>query len=527
MGDPMNWNFSEISESLLNENKGNLLVEVNFGLERESQRVISTGELALTPHPTEFGDKLENERITTDFSESQIEIITPPCNSAEEVFDELNKINSEVENSIGDELLWPLSMPPKLPDEKDIPIAIFSNSDNGKYKEIYRKGLSIRYGKKMQMISGIHYNFSFGEGLINYLYKEFGESEDKRLFIDKLHFQLARNFLRYSWLLVYLFGASPSCHSTYFSVINKEIGVVHDCCPRCAKIIKNADQNTETEENNENKFSHVCVAQMNKYATSLRVSRFGYSNSLKSMNIYFNSLEEYSEKIRKMISTQDEEYLNLGIFKDGSQIQLNGNILQNENEFYSSIRLKQPLKTGETPLEALENRGVEYVELRILDLNPFEKLGLSLEQMNFIHVFMLFCLFEPSPLITEKEHSNINSNHHLVSLFGRKDNLKLQKYNDNSISLKTWAEEIFEKLSTIAHFIDTSTGDNKYLECVEKEKLKLDDVSLLPSEQINREMEFNNENYLEFGMKYAKKNAQESKITLNSDKTKLRGKNLC
>lgn len=527
LGDLMNWNFSEISESILNEDKGKLMVEVNFGLEKENQRVLANGELALTPHPIEFGDKLKNQHITTDFSESQIEIITPPCNSAEEVFNELNKINTEVEKSIGDELLWPLSMPPKLPNEKDIPIANFSDSENGKYKEIYRKGLAVRYGKKMQMISGIHYNFSFGEGLINYLYKKFGDDIDKRLFIDKIHFQVARNFLRYSWILIYLFGASPSCHSSYFSVINKEIGVVHDCCPRCAKIINNVDQDTLTDDTNKNKFSHVCVAQMNQYATSLRVSRFGYSNSLKSMNIYFNSLKEYSEKIREMISTEDEEYLKLGIYENGTQVQLNGNILQNENEFYSSIRLKQPLKSGETPLEALENRGVEYVELRILDLNPFEKLGLSLEQMNFIHIFMLFCLFEPSPLITEKEHSNINSNHHLVSLFGRKESLMLQKYDGKSINLKTWAEEIFEKLTTIANFIDTTTDDNKYLETVEKEKLKLCDISLLPSERINREMESNNENYLEFGIKCAKNNTQKSDITTNSNKTKLRGKNIC
>lgn len=523
----MNWNFSDISESLLKENKGKLMVEVNFGLEKENQRVLSNGELALTPHPKELGDKLKNQEITTDFSESQIEIITTPCSSAEEVYEELNNINTEVEKSIGDELLWPLSMPPKLPMEENIPIAKFSDSENGKYKEIYRKGLALRYGKKMQMISGIHYNFSFGEGMINYLYKKFAEGTDKRAFIDKIHFQVARNFLRYSWLLIYLFGASPSCHSTYYSVINKEIDVVHDCCPRCAKIIKNADAESLIKNKNQNKFSHVCVAQMNQYATSLRVSRFGYSNSLKSMNIYFNSLEEYSEKLRKMISTEDDEYLKLGIFRDGSQIQLNGNILQNENEFYSSIRLKQPLKSGETPLEALENRGVEYVELRILDLNPFEKLGLSLEQMNFIHVFMLFCLFEESPLITENEHSNINSNHHLVSLFGRKENLKLQTYDNNTVELKSWAEEIFDKLKSIAKLINTTTGDNKYIESVKKEQLKLYDISLLPSEMINREMESNNENFLEFGMKCAKNNLQTSEITANSDKTNLRGKNIC
>jgi len=508
----MNWNLSEISKSLLNENKGKLLVKVNFGLEKECQRVRSTGDLALTPHPIEFGDKIQNPQITTDFSESQIEIITSPCNSAEEVYEELNKINTKVEKYIGDELLWPLSMPPKLPNEDDIPIANFSDSENGRYKEIYRKGLALRYGKKMQMISGIHYNFSFGKEMINYLYKKFGNETDKRLFIDKTHFKVARNFLRYSWILIYLFGASPSCHSSYYSVINKEIDLIHKCFPRCAKIIGNVNQNIESPSQSKNDFSHLCVAQMHQYATSLRVSRFGYSNNLKHMNIYFNSLEEYSAKICKMISTEDDEYSKLGIYKDGSQIQLNGNVLQNENEFYSSIRLKQPPKPGETPLEALENRGVEYVELRILDLNPFEKLGLSIEQMNFIHVFMLFCLFEPSPYITKEEHANINSNHHLVSLFGRKENLILQKYDNSTISITLWAEEIFEKLMSIADLIYTTTGDNKYQTSVEKEHLKLFDISLLPSERINREMKGNNENFLEFGIKKAKNNSQKCEI---------------
>ena len=169
----MSWDFSEISKSFLKDNKGKLLVEGNFGLEKECQRIISTGDLALTPHPPVFGDKTKNPHITNDFSESQIEMITTPFNSAEEAYESLNTINLEVEKGIDNELLWPLSMPPKLPDEEGIPIACFPGSENGKNMETYRKGLAIRYGKKMQMISGIHYNFSFSEGMINYLYKKF------------------------------------------------------------------------------------------------------------------------------------------------------------------------------------------------------------------------------------------------------------------------------------------------------------------------------------------------------------------
>ena len=229
---------------------------------------------------------------------------------------------------------------------------------------------------------------------------------DKRLFIDEIHFGLTRNFLRYRWLLIYLFGASPYCHSTYHSVINKEIGIIKRCCHDCMDIIGN----------------------FNQYATSLRVSRFGYSNTLKhDYNIYYNSLDEYSTKIRKMLATENKKYSSLGIYKDETQIQLNGNILQKESEFYSSIRLKQSINSGETQLDALEKRGVRHIEVRILDLNPFEKLGLSVEQMNFLQIFMLYCLFEPSKQITDSEYEKINSNHHHVALIRSKRWFKTSK----------------------------------------------------------------------------------------------------
>jgi glutamate--cysteine ligase len=485
----MNWDFTEISKSFLKDDKGKLLIEGNFGIERESQRVVSSGDLALTPHPPVFGNKTENSRITADFSESHIEMITPTFKSVEEVYEELNVICTEVENSIGDELLWPMSMPPKLPNEDNIPIARFPDSKEGRYKKTYRNGLALRYGKKMQMISGIHYNFSFGQGMVNYLYEQFGNQKDKRSFIDEIHFALTRNFLRYRWILIYLFGASPFCHPTYYSVINKEIKMIQKYCPDCVGI---------TED-------------FNQYATSLRLSRFGYSNTLKyNHNIYFNSLEEYSTKLRTLMATRNEKYSKLGINKNGYQIQLNGNTLQNESEFYSSIRPKQNINKGETQLDALEKRGVEYLEVRILDLNPFEKMGLSIEQMNFLQVFMLFCLFERSDHITDKEHEKINLNHHLVSLYGRKEDLTLQKYNNGSIGLKEWGEEIFERLRDVAELLYKSTGNDKYRKSIEEERKKLFDISSLPSERIHREMKENDENFLEFGTRWAINNLQKN-----------------
>jgi len=476
----MNWDYSEIIRLFSNDNKSRLLSEGNFGVEKESQRITSSGDLALTPHPSIFGDKAENSRITTDFSESQIEMVTPQLKTVEEVYQTLKEINFEVQNGIKHELLWPLSMPPRLPDEEQIPIARFSDSKEGRDKEVYRNGLVLRYGKKMQMISGIHYNFSFSEEMIDYLYEQFGEGEEKQAFIDSMYFALTRNFLRYRWVLIYLFGASPFCDSTYYSVIRKELKVVQKCCPACCDVIDT----------------------FNQYATSLRVSRFGYSNTLqRKYNVYYNSLEEYILKLQKMMAAKSTKYLKLGLHKEGTQIQLNGNILQKESEFYSSIRVKQNIRKGETQLNALAERGVKYLEVRILDIDPFEKLGISVEQLYFLQVFMLYCLFEKSDNLTDGELQKINTNHHLTALFGRKKDLMLYSYEKGRITLKDFGEIVFQKLNYIAKLMDKTAADFKYQKSVEKEYQKLSNMFLLPSERIHREMKEHNESYLDFGIR--------------------------
>lgn len=478
----MNWNFTEIINMFTDENLSKLLTKGRFGIEREAQRITSEGNLALTSHPTAFGDKAENPRITTDFAESQIEMITPPLESVEEVLNELNSIHNEVADGIGKEMLWPFSMPPRLPEEDDIPVAKFADSEYGKYLNTYRNGLVLRYGKKMQMISGLHYNFSFSDEMLDFLYNNYGEGKLRRDFTDELYFSLIRNFLRYRWLLIYLFGSSPLCDSTYDSVIDKEISQIQKCCPNLVSTFCNMDRN----------------------ATSLRVSRFGYTDSINPrQNIYFNSMEEYSGKLRHLISTRSKIHSKHGTFRNGFQIQLNGNILQKESEFYSPIRPKQNIGIGETQLSALEKRGIKYIEVRILDINPFSKLGISLEQMHFMQVFMLFCLFEQSDFINEKSFSQISSNHHLAALFGRDETLKLNKYDIGEIPLKTWGSELFIKLRQIASLMDLEIKDGRYFRSVENEFVKLNDISRLPSEIMFREMKEQNYDFVEYGLALA------------------------
>jgi glutamate--cysteine ligase len=477
----MYWKFEKALDIIENTDSS-LLLKGKWGLEREAQRVTKSGNLALTDHPSAFGNKLLNSEITTDFSESQLELITPPLSSVEEVYKYLEMLTIKVFDELKNEFIWPLSMPPRLPSEEIIPIAKFDDTPEGREKEIYRLGLANRYGKRMQMISGIHFNISFNEELIDVLHNNFGNGEDKGEFTDKVYFSMARNFLRYRWLLRYLYGASPSADHTFNSVIHNELNAIRKCCPECCNPLNN----------------------YKKYATSLRVSRFGYSNDEQNkFTVSYNSKSEYLQSIRKMMKSKSKKYSEIGIFKDGKQIQLNDNILQKESEFYSAIRLKQVPEKAESQLEALEERGVRYVEVRIIDINPYERVGISLEQMYFLQVFMLFCLFENSAYINRKELNLINKNHNLIAISGRKNNLKLYRYTGEQVLLEDWGQHIFGKLIQVAKVMDAAANSSKYQDCIFNEYKKLIDKSLLPSNKIINDMKLMGDTFITFGIRRA------------------------
>lgn len=471
-----------MTQCFLARDKSNLLLRGAWGLEKESQRVTREGDLALTDHPQAFGNKLHHPTITTDFAESQLEMITPPLSSVQEVYQFLHTVHDEVENGIGDELLWPLSMPPRLPDEELIRIAEYDDSPAGRKSEIYRESLALRYGKKMQMISGLHVNFSFADELLHYLADQLAPNEDRRAFINQLYFRMARNFLRYRWLLIYLYGASPTIDASYDSVICEELDVIENKCSVSCNTISSYEQ----------------------YATSLRVSRFGYSNTLqRNFIVSFNHLDEYLSTYRKLLTTRSEEYEKLGLFKQGKQIQLNANILQIENEFYSSIRLKQRVQNDETVLDALEKQGVRYVEIRLMDLNPYERVGVSKEQLHFVHVFLLYCLFEESPYLHDAEWDILNKNHHLVSLFGRRPNLELHHPEQGNIPMTVWAKEIFKRLNLIADLMDRAQDEVSYRQIVSNEERKIEHSDQILSAQILREMADHSESFIDFGLRRA------------------------
>ncbi len=476
----MGWNFDQALKLFSSDDRACMLNGGYFGIERETQRITPKGELALTPHPAVFGDKEENTRITTDFSESQIEMITPTLESVEEAYESLKEIFTEVEKGIKEEFLWPLSMPPKLPTEEMIPVAVFKQTKEGREKTAYRNGLAYRYGKKMQMISGIHYNFSFKESMIQTLHERFGGNNSYINFKNEMYMAITRNFLRYRWLLIYLFGASPNYDATFSSVIEQELKIVEKCCPESTALLHN----------------------FNQKATSLRVSRFGYSDiNGGKINIYFNDLDEYMAKLKKMINTKSKKYSKIDEKMGDKGIQLNKNILQKESEFYSTIRLKQNTSPGETQLSALEERGVKYLEVRLLDINPYEKTGITLQQLHFLQVFMLYCLFERSPKISQYEFERINSNHHMTALFGRMEDLLLYGNELKILPLKEFGRIIFDKLQIIADLMDKAGRERKYSKSVAAEYAKLVDLSLLPSERIQREMRETNTDFINYGLK--------------------------
>lgn len=478
----MGWlTYNEALSQLKRAELGGALQQGTWGLERESQRITSDGQLALTEHPRVFGDKLTHPTITTDFAESQLEFITPPMGSVEEVYHVLHRIHDEAEAALGGERLWPLSMPPGLPQESHIQIARFPNTPEGRRAQSYRESLVLRYGKKPQMISGLHYNYAFSPELLDGLSKLYDLSGHRQERHDELYLAMTRNFMRYRWLLLYLYGASPTYDPSYADVIAKELGVIALCCPACAG----------------------CVGEDLSHATSLRVSRFGYSNSIqRKFMLSYNTMSQHLESYHALLHTEVEAYRRLGLHREGKQVQLNFNVLQKESELYTPIRLKQVSQPGESMIDALEKRGVCYVEVRVLDLNPYERVGVSLQQLRFVHVFLLYCLIERSPWIEGEEWSKLQDNHHKVSLYGRDPKLELTQPSTRSkIRLRDWGQTLFARLIELAMLIDecAPSSDRIYEEAVEQERRKLEYISLLPSSRMVNDMEEGNLSYLALG----------------------------
>jgi len=422
-----------------------LLNNISRGIERECLRINPDGFIAQTKHPQSLGASLTNPFITTDFSESMIEFTTPVFNTPKKLVKFLNDLHVFTVQNIGEEQLWPLSMP-CLQKNQNIPIAEYGNSNNGKFKKLYRIGLHHRYGSNMQTISGIHYNFSMPEEFWLAYQSHLKSQKSIMDFKSEGYLNLIRNVHQFGWLINYLFGASPSV---------------------CPNFITSKEQtkNMLLSDNHKNFYL--------PYATSLRMSHLGYQNKVSTqIAICHRNLDNYIEDLRLAVLTKDPNWEKLGIFKNGNRIQISDSILQIENEYYSSIRPKRRTLPNERPTTALLKRGVEYVEVRNVDINPFFAIGIGESQVKFLDIFLTWCLLRESLNCNHEAQTHQKYNQEMVVLYGRTKNLVLRR-EKKEIKLATWALEIFEELEIISNLFDKATDDG-YSETIKLYKTCLD-----------------------------------------------------
>lgn len=276
-----------IRDIIKNNNLEEVFSNVKIGLEKEGQRILEDGTISKSDHPKVFGVRHEQPYIQTDFAESQVELITTPENSERDVLRILNAVHEvTLKHMPNDEYIWPLSIPAILPDESEIRVAQFEKKSDVEYREY----LVEKYGKYKQMVSGIHYNFQLDDKFM----EKVAEITKKDLVDVKneIYLKLARQFIRYQWILIYLYGASPLAEDKYFTNGLKP----------------------------------------NDYVRSLRTSRYGYVND-EDIKVSYSSLEKYIEDITGYVK--------------------NGNLIA-EKEFYSSVRFRGADTIAKFPKEGIK-----------------------------------------------------------------------------------------------------------------------------------------------------------------------------
>ncbi len=472
-----------------------LLTGILRGIEKEALRITPDGELSQTPHPHALGSTLTHPRITTDYSEALLEFITEPLADVKELLQQLDDVHRFTYANINDESLWVSSMPCMLGSNDDIPIGRYGSSNIGKMKSVYRLGLGERYGRLMQTIAGIHYNFSLPDEFWTQLHKEEASSLSLQDFKTERYFDLIRNFRRYFWILIYLFGAAPAI---------------------CRSFVR--DQPHELEPFGEDDHSlHL------PHGTSLRMGNLGYQSAAQEeLVVCYNNLDTYIGTLCKAITEEHSDYANIGLKDQNNEYhQLNTSLLQIENEFYSTIRPKRTSKSGETALNALGARGIEYIEVRCVDLNPYEPLGLNEEQIRFMDSFLMFCLFKESPKTTELEFNNVLENQKRIVNRGRDPELTL-KSGEQEKSMHEWANEILNEMKGTATLLDTAYGIDDHSRSLEQQRAKLDKPELTPSAKILADMKSQDLTFFRMAMNLAEQHkAHFTDEPLAQDKTAL------
>ena len=466
--------FERRLAALVNAREPGLVQGGRRGVEKESLRVTPEGRIAGTLHPEALGSALTGEHITTDYSEALIELVTPTFRTNWELLQYLCDLHQFVYRHVGDELLWATSMPCVVEGDASIPIAQYGPSNLGRLKTVYREGLGLRYGRVMQAISGVHFNYSFPERLWE-AWAAIRESRDTgRDFVSASYFDLLRNYRRHGWIVLYLFGVSPAVCKSFLRARGAEL-------PEFGR-------GTAWEP----------------YATSLRMSDLGYRNrSQSAVEVSVNSLDEYVRDLTRAMSTPHPEYARIGVKVDGQYRQLNANLLQIENEYYSFIRPKRVARSGERPTQALHRAGVEYVEVRALDVSAFDPVGVNQNKMRFIEAFLLLCLARGSPPIDAGEQAELDGNHAIVARRGREPGLQLQR-DGRPVRLLDWARELLDQMQGVCELLDQGDPARPYAAALAVQAAKFDDVALTPSARLVAELRETGESFFDLALRMSR-----------------------
>ena len=448
------------------------------GVEKEGLRVDGNGFIAQTPHPKALGSTLTHPRITTDYSEALLELITPVCRSTGEMMTSLRQIHQFVQQKLGDEVFWAASMPCELDGDESIPIAEYGTSNIGKLKHVYRQGLAVRYGRMMQSIAGAHYNLSLPDSFWRFWQEALDNRDSLQDFKSDQYFWLIRNFRRRSWLLMLLFGASPALDASFVADV----------------------------KHNLERFAPD--TWFGRKATSLRMGDLGYHNNAQaSLDICFNELSTYTATLDRAIHTNWPPYEKIGTRRGDEFIQINTNVLQIENEYYSAVRPKRTTRSGEKPTQALEARGVEYIEVRCLDLDPFSPLGISESQVDFLDLFLLDCLLSDSPRVGDEECQRLDDNYKDVISQGRDPSLKLCRGGARQ-PVEEAAAGLLEELAPLAEQLDSLDGGRRYRDALQAQQHKLGPDGMLPSASVLQSMEETGLGHREWVMEMSRRHQQ-------------------
>lgn len=458
--------FDSQLAGLINSGERGVLVGGLKGVEKESLRVTPEGHVAQTPHPRALGSALTHPEITTDYSEALLELVTPAYGDSSRLLERLTQLHQYTYRVIGEERLWATSMPCMVGGDADIPVARYGRSHSARMKEVYREGLGLRYGRLMQAISGVHFNYSFPAQFWAVLADVRQSRATGQEFISDGYFGLLRNYRRHGWIVLYLFGVSPAL---------------------CASFLQG--------RGNAGLESLVPGTLYGPHATSLRMSDVGYRNSAQSaLRVSVNSLDEYVRDLAAAVATPHPPYQALGIEVDGQWRQLNANVLQIENEYYSFIRPKRVTAPGERPTRALARAGVQYVEVRSLDVSAFDPVGVNMNKLRFLEAFLAWCALSPAPPISADEQGPLDANHVTVARRGREPGLHLQR-EGRSTPLAHWAAEIVDGVRGTAELLDTGDPARPYTAAVEVQAAKVADVELTPSARMLAELRASGEGF--------------------------------